>query len=65
MKEIIEAYEQIDQYAARHPARWRQHINDCWMRGRHIDGFPLIYGLRNLPGHGPRWLANYQPKKGS
>ena len=65
MKELIEAYAQIDQYAARYPRRWREHIAMAWMNGRHIDGFPLIYGLRNLPGHGPSWLAKYRPGKGA
>lgn len=65
MNELIEAYAQIDQYAARHPARWRQHIRNHWESGRPVEGFPLIYGLRNLPGHGPQWLARYRPGRGA
>lgn len=56
-----EAIEQVDQYAALYPRRWRQHIRNYWQQGRPIEGFSLIYGLRNHPHYGPQWLAKYRP----
>ena len=60
---MSEALEQVDQYAALHPARWKQHIRNHWQAGKPVEGFPLIYGLRNHPHYGPQWLARYTPKK--
>lgn len=64
MTTLQDAYAQLDQFAAKHGRKWKEVLMyDYWMKGRPVDQFPLIYGLRNQPGHGPQWLDTYKPAK--